>query len=264
MGSFIDVGSLAILGAVQRHVNSLSPESGTVLSADAVTVSRGAVPVLDGLDFRIDRGQVVAIEGRSGTGKSTLLSTLCGLLTPTSGSTHVLGKRFDDRSDRVRSSVRLRSFGLVFQDGELLPELTLGENIGLPLRLGSGARRTCEYRSLIDPLMDRLGIGDLIDRKPSEVSGGQLQRAAIARAVIHRPAIILADEPTEALDEAAARGAVQLLIDLARDAGAAVVVVTHDRAVAARCDTRVQLADGRLREVGGGVEVGGGIEVKGG
>jgi putative ABC transport system ATP-binding protein len=209
-------------------------------------VSRGSVPVLEGLSFAIGASEVVAIQGRSGSGKSTLLATLCGLLTPTAGTTYVLGERFDDLSDRARSAVRLNSFGLVFQDGELLPELTLGENITLPLRLGSGAKRTSEYRSVLDPLLARLGIGELADRMPSQVSGGQLQRAAIARAVIHQPAIILADEPTEALDRAAARTAMRMLIDLALDTRAAVVVVTHDDAVAAACDRLVLLEGRRL------------------
>jgi putative ABC transport system ATP-binding protein len=221
-------------------------QSGTVLGVDALVVSHGSVPVLDGLSFAIGAGEVIAIQGKSGSGKSTLLATLCGLLTPAGGATYVLGERFDSLSDRARSAVRLNSFGLVFQEGELLPELTLGENITLPLRLGSGAKRTAGYRSVLDPLLHRLGIGDLADRLPSQVSGGQLQRAAIARAVIHHPSIILADEPTEALDTAAAGAAMQILIDLARDTHAAVVVVTHDAAVAASCDISVLLEGGRL------------------
>lgn len=220
--------------------------TGTALTCDAVVVLRGSVPVLDQLSFAIDRGEVVAIRGASGSGKSTLLATLCGLLQPATGVSHVLGKRFDNLSDRARSAVRMDSFGLVFQDGELLPELTLGENVSLPLRFGSRPRLTSEYQSALDPLFSRLGIGGLTDRLPSQVSGGQLQRAAIARAVIHRPAIILADEPTEALDEKSARSAMQLLIDLARDTNSAVVVVTHDDAVAARCDYAVLLEAGRL------------------
>jgi putative ABC transport system ATP-binding protein len=229
-------------------VTTSSQRTGTVLSVDAVTVSRGSVPVLETLSFAVTSGAVVAVQGKSGSGKSTLLATLCGLLAPTTGVTYVLGERFDTLSDRARSAVRLNSFGLVFQDGELIPELTIGENVTLPLRLGPRAKRTAEYRSLLDPLLSRLGIADLADRLPSQVSGGQLQRAAIARAVIHRPAIILADEPTEALDGDSARAALQILIDLARDTRAAVVVVTHDDAIAARCDTSMLLADGRLAE----------------
>ena len=178
-----------------------------------------------------------------------MLSALCGLLRPTSGSVHLLGSRFDNQSDRARSAGRLHSFGLVFQDDELLPELTLGENVVLPLRLRGRPRRTADYRSLLEPLLGRLGIGDLANRLPSQVSGGQRQRASIARAVIHRPAIILADEPTEALDQAAAGAAMQTLIDLARDNQSAVVVVTHDDAVAAVCDRSLQLSNGRFAAV---------------
>jgi putative ABC transport system ATP-binding protein len=220
--------------------------TGTALTLDAVVVSRGAVPVLDQLTFAVDSGEVIAVRGASGSGKSTLLSTLCGLIRPSAGVAHVLGTRFDNLSDRARSAVRMNSFGLVFQEGELLPELTLAENVTLPLRLGSRPMLTSEYQSVLDPLFARLGIDGLADRMPSQVSGGQLQRAAIARAVIHQPAIILADEPTEALDERSARAAMQILIDLARDTHAAVVVVTHDDAVAARCDSSVLLEDGCL------------------
>lgn len=220
--------------------------TGTVLTLDAVTVSRGSVPVLEDLNFTINSGEVVAIRGTSGAGKSTLLATMCGLLRPSAGVTQVFGNRFDNLSDRARSAVRMNSFGLVFQDGELLPELTLGENVSLPLRMGSQPMPTAHYQSVLDPLFARLGIEGLTDRMPSQVSGGQLQRAAIARAVIHRPAIILADEPTEALDEKSARSAMQILIDLARDTQVAVVVVTHDDAVAARCDRATLLDAGHL------------------
>jgi putative ABC transport system ATP-binding protein len=229
---------------------TIPPNKRAVLEVDAVVVSRRSVPVLDKVNFRIGSGEVVAVRGVSGAGKSTLLATMCGLLTPEAGATYVLGERLDTRSDRARSALRLNRFGLVFQDGELLPELTLAENVTLPLRLGPRAGRTADYRSVLEPLLSSLGIDMLAGQYPAQVSGGQLQRAAIARAVIHRPAIILADEPTEALDERAARTAVGLLIDLAREAGSAVVVVTHDAAVAARCDRSVSLLEGQLIPAG--------------
>lgn len=217
-----------------------------VISARDLCVSRGGSRVLDGVSLDVVAGEVLAIRGDSGAGKSTLLAALCGLLVPDSGIIRVRGERFDSLPDRARSAVRLRSFGLVFQGDELLPELTLVENVTLPLRLGSRPRRTSGYREMVTPLFGRLGIAPLADRLPSQVSGGQLQRAAVARAVIHRPAVVLADEPTESLDTSSARTAMRTLITLARERGAAVVVVTHDEEVAAACDRSLAVVDGRL------------------
>ena len=222
---------------------------GLVIRAESLSVSRGDHRVLDGIDFQVAVGQVVAVQGSSGAGKSTLLATLCGLIRPASGSLWVAGARLDHRPDRVRSAVRLRKFGLVFQGDELLPELTLGENITLPLRLIGRPRRTADYLEGVRQVLSKLGIEELVDRMPSDVSGGQLQRAAVARAVVHGPDIVLADEPTTSLDETSARSAMELLIDLARERNTAVVVVTHDDEVARRCDRRLLLVDGRLAAV---------------
>jgi len=213
----------------------------SVIEVTDLAVNRGGVQIFSGVNFRIGTGEVVAVRGGSGVGKSTLLAALCGLLVPTAGEVQVRGERLDDRSDRARSAIRLRSFGLVFQSDELLPELTLAENVTLPLRLGSRPRRTAAYRDQVVPLLTRLGIAGLADRLPGQVSGGQLQRAAITRAVIHDPAIVLADEPTENLDEVTARTAMRTLIALARERGSAVVVVTHDDQVAAACDRSLTL-----------------------
>jgi putative ABC transport system ATP-binding protein len=218
-----------------------------LLDARSVTVSRAGAPVLEGLDFHLRAGEVVAIRGDSGVGKSTLLGTLSGLIAVESGEIRLGAERLDMRSDRRRSAVRLRAFGLVFQGDELVPELTLGENVSLPLRLQRELRRSVlDYDSIARRELTRLGIGDLADRLPSQVSGGQLQRAAVARAVVHRPAVVLADEPTASLDEDAARSAMRLLIEVSRDRDAAVVIVTHDEAVGASCDRSLVLRDGRL------------------
>jgi putative ABC transport system ATP-binding protein len=202
--------------------------------------------VLSDLDLDVGPGEIIAVQGPSGAGKSTLLAALCGLVGSDNGRLWVKGERLDGRSDRIRSATRLAAFGLVFQADELLPELTLAENVTLPLRMGRGAKATSGYDHVCGQVLMSLGIGTLAARMPSEVSGGQLQRAAIARAVIHAPAIILADEPTASLDAEAARSAMALLINAARQRNAAVVIVTHDDVIAHFCDRRLVLEGGKL------------------
>lgn len=214
-----------------------------VVAARAVVVSRAKRPVLDSLDLDLSAGEVIAIMGPSGSGKSTLLQALCGLLPVDAGVLEVGGQPISGESDKRRSRVRLRAFGLVFQSNELVPELTLAENVSLPLRLlGEGPGTESVMRELT-----RLDIAELADRLPAEVSGGQAQRAAVARAIVHNPKVVLADEPTSALDEEAANRAMGLLIDLARERNIAVLIITHDRAVARRCDRVLALENGTLR-----------------
>lgn len=221
---------------------------GTAHPAIAVTnlrIERGGQVVVDKLAFTVPHGEVLAIRGPSGSGKTTLLGALCGLVVPASGSIRVLGAEVIGLSQRARTKRRLTTFGVVFQGDELLPELTLLENVSLPLRLSRRARQTAGYRDIILPLLQRLEIEDLADRFPHEVSGGQLQRAAVARAIVHRPEIVLADEPTESLDEQAASSAIQSLITMAREQQSTVLVVTHDAAVAAACDRQLHIAPSR-------------------
>lgn len=210
-----------------------------VLSLEDVFITRGGESLLVSVDLSVDAGQSVALMGASGTGKTTLLHTVCGLRTPSAGAVRVGGGVISALSDARRAAIRLRRFGLVFQSDELLPELTVGENVGLPLRL-IGQRRDGAVGE-VRRVLEALGIADLENRRPHEVSGGQAQRAAIARAVVHRPDVVLADEPTASLDEDAARTAMALLIDTARLTGAATLVVTHDPDVADRCDAVVHL-----------------------
>lgn len=218
-----------------------------VVAARSVVVRRSKKPVLDHLDLDLAAGEVVAVMGPSGSGKSTLLHALCGLLGVDGGTIEVGEQRVSGERDKLRSRIRLHSFGLVFQANELVPELTLVENVSLPLRLlGDGPGTEQAMRELA-----RLDIAELADRLPAEVSGGQAQRAAVARAVVHNPTVVLADEPTSALDEAAAGRAMELLIDLARERNIAVLIVTHDRTVASRCDRVLKLAAGTLSPVTG-------------
>lgn len=223
-----------------------------VLSARDLVVHRGTARVLNDVSLDLRPGDTLAIQGPSGGGKSTLLAVLCGLLLPTGGTVEIKGECISDRSDRVRSRLRLRSMGVIFQGDEFLPELTIAENVSLPLRLGKPTSTTRSLGRVVSPLLERLGIGDIGARFPSEVSGGQLQRAAVARSIVHGPAVVLADEPTGSLDEASSRDAMTLLLDMASEKGAAVVVITHDDDVAARCSMheilrRGELSPGRAR-----------------
>lgn len=216
----------------------------TALSLDHVVLTRRGVAVLAGIELTLDPGRTTAVMGRSGVGKTTLLEVACGLVRPDAGTVVVDGVRLDDARDAVRSRTRLRDVGLVFQRDELLPELTIGENVSLPLRLAGAT--TTEASARVAEVLGLLDIGDLAGRGTDQVSGGQLQRAAIARALVHRPALVLADEPTAALDEATAREAMALLLTTAAAEGAAVLVVTHDASVADMADTTYSLSDGRL------------------
>ncbi len=223
-----------------------SPQPSTTLQLDGVTVSIDGATVLDRLDLQLEAREVVAVQGRSGAGKSTLLAAVAGLVQPDDGRIVIEGQRVDDLGDRRRSAHRLERLGVVFQTDEFLPELSLGENITLPLQLIGRRRTASDLLPSVQSLVDHLGIAELMDRFPDAVSGGQLQRAAIARALAHQPSLVLADEPTAALDETSARAAVQLLIRLAKERGTAAVLVTHDATVARMCDRVLVLEDGRL------------------
>jgi putative ABC transport system ATP-binding protein len=215
-----------------------------LLEAQHLAVSLGSSAVLVGVDLTLGAGELLAVRGASGSGKSTLLHVLAGLISPEAGEVRFRGQRTDNLSDRARSALRLRSYGFVFQSGDLLPELTVAENVGLPLRflkIGRG-----EIRGRVRDALDSLGILHLGSRALSEVSGGQLQRAAIARAMIHGPAVVFADEPTGSLDDAAAQQVLEALIALARERSVGVLLVTHSDVVAEACDRSVNLSGGRL------------------
>ena len=231
--------------AVQSAVGVIETV-GLAISAQGVTVSRGDTLVLSGVELAVRPGEVVGVMGPSGSGKSTLLGVIAGLLVSAGGDIAIGGEPVTGQSDARRSAVRLARLGLVFQGDELLPDLTVEENVSLPLRFGGSARSTRDCRAQVRPILEQLGIAEIAGRLPDEVSGGQLQRAAIARAIVHRPLGVLADEPTASLDQDASRKAMAMLIELARANGTAVVVVTHDDAVAAQCDRILTLADGRL------------------
>ena len=202
----------------------------------------GPVRALDGVSFTVDAGSSVAVTGPSGCGKSTLLGVLGGLALPTAGAVRVGGEEISSLSDRRRSDFRRTHVGFVYQADNLLPFLTVVENVELQFALDGAS--TAVDRSL--DLLDKLGLADQAQRLPDHLSGGQRQRVAVARAVVHRPEVILADEPTGALDGANAAGVIDLLLEVQREIGATLVVVTHDPGAASRMDRRIGLRDGRV------------------
>jgi ABC-type lipoprotein export system ATPase subunit len=216
------------------------------ITVDSVVVehqtSSGPVRALNGVSFTVDSGSSVAITGPSGGGKSTLLGVIGGLAQPTSGSVRIGDSEISELSEHDRSDFRRAHIGFVYQADNLLPFLTLLENVGLQLALNGTPSGT--GRSLA--VLANLGLAGLAYRLPDHLSGGQRQRAAVARAIVHQPAIILADEPTGALDAANAVGVIDLLVGMQREIGATLIMVTHDREAAGRLDRRIHLQDGRV------------------
>lgn len=217
--------------------------AGSLLAAHDLRKIYGSTPALDGTSFSIHPGEVVAVMGPSGSGKSTLLHCLAGIITPDSGTITYAGRDLSAMSDAERSALRRSEFGFVFQFGQLVPELTCVENVALPLRL-NGTRRKAAERTALD-WMERLEVDDVGAKRPGEVSGGQGQRVAVARALAASPKVIFADEPTGALDSLNGERVMQLLTEAARSAGVAVVLVTHEARVAAYSDRDVTVRDGR-------------------
>jgi putative ABC transport system ATP-binding protein len=211
------------------------------LVAEYVTAS-GPVCALDGVSLMVEAGSSVAITGPSGCGKSTLLGILGGLAVPSSGVVRIGGHALSSLPERRRSRFRRTHVGFVYQADNLLPFLTVIENVGLQLALTGASVATDRPLGLLD----RLGLADVADRLADHLSGGQRQRAAVARAVVHRPEVILADEPTGALDAANAVGVLDLLLEAQQEIGATLVMVTHDRDAASRMDRRIGLRDGRV------------------
>lgn len=214
---------------------------GAVIQCRDLNVEIGDRLLLSEINLDVDRSQSVAIMGRSGSGKTTLLHALSGLHSLTPGSLIVAGKDVGRLSSKERSYFRLHSIGLVLQFGELLPELTVAENVGLQLALQGKANP-----GRVNELLDAVALSEHANSFPGRLSGGELQRAAIARAVAARPPVLLADEPTGALDEDLAHLIVRLLITTARAEHAALVLVTHDPEIAAYADIQFKIRGKRL------------------
>ncbi|MFD9032082.1 ABC transporter ATP-binding protein [Streptomyces sp. NPDC059567] len=216
-----------------------------ILRAKGVDLFYGTQKAVSGADFSLKRGEVTAIMGSSGSGKSSLLYCLAGVLAPSNGTVSFDGVALSTLSDDDLSTLRRERFGFVFQYGELLPELTVEENAALPLRLAG--QRKAPAHAAAGEVLGRLGMTDLLRRRTSQLSGGQSQRVAVARALVHRPDIVFADEPTGALDSANASAVLEEFLRLAREQGTAVVIVTHDATVAEQADSRYTMADGILK-----------------
>ena len=207
----------------------------------------GSTPALQGASLAVRPGEVVAVMGPSGSGKSTLLHCLAGILRPDSGPVVYRGSDLTALSDRARSTLRRREFGFVFKFGQLVPELSCLQNVALPLRLARIRRGNAER--VAQQWLERLEVADIAGKRPGETSGGQSQRVAVARALVAGPAVVFADEPTGALDSLNGERVMRLLVDAARDSGAAVVLVTHEARVAAYADREVIVRDGRSRQL---------------
>ena len=231
--------------------DAIAPYEGVVLQAEQLgkTYAEGSMktPVFDGLEFSVEAGETVAIIGASGAGKSTLLHLLGGLDTPTSGEVYVAGQRMSALSNAARGTLRNRSLGFVYQFHHLLPEFTALENVMLPALLNGARDADADRRAR--GLLRAVGLEHRLDHKPGELSGGERQRAAVARALVNKPACVLGDEPTGNLDERTAATVFELMLELNHAQRTSLVLVTHDRRLAAKLDRVLELHQGKLREV---------------
>ncbi len=223
----------------------------TVLSCQglAMTYAEGKMrtPVFDNLELAIAKGETVAILGASGAGKSTLLHLLGGLDTPTQGEVFVAGQKMSALSDTARGTLRNKALGFVYQFHHLLPEFTALENVMLPVLLNGTDVPEANKRA--KALLESVGLGHRLEHKPGELSGGERQRAAVARALVNKPACVLGDEPTGNLDEKTAATVFELMLALNREHHTSLVLVTHDRRLARRLDRVLELHDGKLRQL---------------
>jgi putative ABC transport system ATP-binding protein len=222
------------------------PETETaapLLSCRNLVKHFGETTALDGACLELAPAEVVAVMGPSGSGKSTLLHCAAAVIAPDAGEVVLSGRPIHPLSDAERSRLRRETFGFVFQFGRLVPELTCEENVALPLRLSGISRRAA--RGHAREWLERVEVAEIGRQLPGDVSGGQAQRVAVARALVAKPQIVFADEPTGALDSLNGERVMQLLTSAARDSGAAIVLVTHESRVAAYADREIIVRDGR-------------------
>lgn len=220
-----------------------------LMTAVGLRKAFGRTEALRGVSMSLAPGEVLAVTGPSGSGKSTLLLCLAGVLRPEAGHVQYAGQRLDELSESQRTRLRRRELGLVLQFGQLVPELTAVENVALPLLLERVDRHEAADRAVA--WLERLDVRAVADARPRDMSGGQAQRVAIARALVSSPRVVLADEPTGALDTVSGERALGALVTATRESGAALVLVTHDNRVAAVAEREVVLVDGRAHAVVG-------------
>jgi putative ABC transport system ATP-binding protein len=210
----------------------------------SVTDSTGTLDILRDIDFSLAERETAAIVGASGSGKSTLLSIIAGLDTPSAGTVRLGGQDIFALDEDARAAMRARQVGFVFQSFQLLANLTALENVMLPLEL-AGRR---DARRAATEMMRRVGLGERLGHYPRVLSGGEQQRVALARAFVVAPAVLLADEPTGSLDFATGETVMELMFELNREQGTTLLLVTHDVAIASRCDRRITIEAGRVAE----------------
>lgn len=208
----------------------------------SVTDSTGSLTILRDIDFTLNKGETAAIVGASGSGKSTLLSIVAGLDTPSSGTVHIDGVDLFALDEDQRAALRAQKVGFVFQSFQLLGNLTALENVMLPLEL-AGQR---DARATATQMLQRVGLGERLSSYPKVLSGGEQQRVALARAFVVQPSVLLADEPTGSLDFATGARIMELMFELNREQGTTLVLVTHDRAIAQRCERRITIEAGQV------------------
>jgi putative ABC transport system ATP-binding protein len=242
-------GPLAGQGSPRVASNASVPAHDAICSARGlskeVRAPNGSLSILRGVDLSIAHGEAVAIVGASGSGKSTLLGLLAGLDQSTSGGVELCGQELSELDEDGRAALRAGRVGFVFQNFQLIPTLTARENVLLPLELTNSLTASAA-RATADSALERVGLAARRGHYPRQLSGGEQQRVAIARAFAPEPQILFADEPTGNLDEATGARIIELLFELRKDLGAALVLVTHDMALARRCDRRLSMSAGRL------------------
>jgi lipoprotein-releasing system ATP-binding protein len=245
-------GRTSVAGRLLDSVDTVPPQLSAIGLRKSYHKGAVEVPVLRGVDIAIERGEFVSIIGQSGSGKSTLLHILGTLDRGDSGQVQFAGKRIDNLPVRQRDRLRNRSIGMIFQFYHLLPELTALENVLAPLMIAEGWlsywRKKGEYRERATKLLRTMGLEHRLNHRPREMSGGEMQRTAIARALIASPEVLLADEPTGNLDQPTGREILNILRTLNRQEKLTIVMVTHDLAIAEQADRVVRLVEGRVEQ----------------
>ena len=221
---------------------------GVIMSARGLEMSFGQTHALRGVDLDVAAGEVLAVTGPSGSGKSTLLHVMAGVLVPDAGRVDYHGadttQDIAALDEAARSRLRLKEFGFIFQFGQLLPDLSALDNVTIPLLLAGTPRRRALAQAR--ETLGELGLSEHLDKRPTQLSGGQAQRAAVARALVTNPRLLFADEPTGSLDSLAAERTMEVLLNSVRSRGAGLVIITHDARVAAYADREVTVRDGRI------------------